>query len=98
MKKSKPLVLNGFEFSELLTTSGLLRLDAAFIDFLRNKDGKHADELLKYREKTLSLSSIELSEWLIQFAVYLEMFLANLFGIKEALDISHLRSTSYEPI
>lgn len=98
MTQTKRLTLNGFEFNELFTTDGLSRLDTAFIHFLKKKNESLADELSLYRSNQLIHTAIERSEWLIALSIHLETFLADFFGIQEALAISQINTTSFHPI
>ena len=80
-----PLVLNGFNFSELFTINGLVKLDTAFLIFLKEKDEVLYNQLLCYREKE-SLKSKEISELIIACGVVLETFIADLFLIKKPVN------------
>lgn len=96
--KNKRLTLKGFTFDELLTTNGLSRLDFSFLDFLKKSEPSLVDELQLYRTNQLTLSAIELSDWLIKLSIYLEKFLAELFDIEYELEASQIKTTSYDPI
>lgn len=96
---AKPsLKLTGFEYIELFDPTGLARLDNAFFDYLKQEDQRLQDQLIAYRENRLTLSQIELSEFLIALAKKLEDFLINLFNIEEAAAIAQARTLSFNPI
>ncbi|RDI42858.1 FAD-dependent oxidoreductase [Aquicella lusitana] len=95
---SSELRLNGFTFSELFHPDGLVRLDQAFLTHLNHHSPDLHDKLLAYRNRTSTLSAIEISELLISCATVLENFLASLFDIEEAVAISQAKTTSHNPI
>ena len=91
-----PLVLQGFNFPELFTINGLIKLDAAFLTFLKEKDEVLCEQLLSYREKKL-LKPKEVSELIISCGAFLETFIADIFSIEKP--VNHLRTiTSKENI
>lgn len=92
------LQLNGFTFSELLTSTGLNRLDEAFLAQLHTKNADLHEKLLAYRNESQVYSMQETSELLISCATILEDFLASLFQIEEALAMAKARTTSFNPI
>ncbi|AJC50631.1 FAD-dependent oxidoreductase [Coxiella endosymbiont of Amblyomma americanum] len=76
-----------FNFSELLTTNGLKKLDTTFLTFLKEKDEMVYEQLLCYRKKEpkfLKLKST--SELIIACGIILESFIADLFLIKTQVD------------
>ncbi|QHG92614.1 pyridine nucleotide-disulfide oxidoreductase [Coxiella endosymbiont of Amblyomma sculptum] len=85
------LILTGFNFPELFTTSGLQKLDAAFLAFLKDKDAVLYEKLLLYRKEGESKSSRSksISELIISCGSLLENFVSNLFSIEK--HIEHLR-------
>mgnify|MGYP003578576919 CR=1 FL=1 len=92
------LKLKGFSFAELLNTQGLQRLDQCFLSQLETEHGHLYQQLLTYRSHPNSSSSIETSEFLIQLAIVLQGFIADLFGITDALAISQTLTISHNPI
>jgi NADPH-dependent glutamate synthase beta subunit-like oxidoreductase/NAD(P)H-flavin reductase len=72
----------GFSFNELYERDGLLRLDAAFLDFLGGGEAELRTQLLAARISTSDLSGKAQSELLIALAPHLEDFIARLFGIE----------------
>jgi NADPH-dependent glutamate synthase beta subunit-like oxidoreductase/NAD(P)H-flavin reductase len=70
----------GIEFGDLYERAGLLRVDAAFRDFLAGADGKLAERLAAARAKPPA--GKEESDLLIALAPHVEDFLARLFGIE----------------
>ncbi len=80
----KNLVMEfGFSFNDLYEREGLLRLDAAFLDFLGEGDAKLRAQLEAVRLSNAGLSGKVQSELLIALAPHLEDFLARLFGIEK---------------
>jgi NADPH-dependent glutamate synthase beta subunit-like oxidoreductase/NAD(P)H-flavin reductase len=72
----------GLSFGDLYERDGLLRVDAAFLDFLRQADAALAGRLENGREAPGSLPVKEESELLVALAPHVEDFLATLFGIQ----------------
>lgn len=95
---TSPFFLKGFTFTELLHPEGLNRLDSSFLVHLKSKNVDLSIKLNAYREGSLALSAIELSEFLIQLAQILEGFLSHLFNIEEEVAISQVRTTTHNPI
>src|SRR3990167_10743499 len=91
---SKTLSLNGFTYHELFHSSGLQRLDEIFLKTLKESDGALHDWLLAYRHGKHTTNLIETSDLLIGCAKILESFLAELFGIEEAVAISQAKTIS----
>lgn len=98
MTSHPALSLNGFTFTELFHSSGLHRLDEAFLAELKQQQPLLHDKLLAYRQSATAFSALETSELLISCATILENFVAALFGIEEALAISQAKTTSHNPI
>lgn len=92
------LQLQDFEFSELLHSEGLNRLDQTFLTALEQKNANLHEKLLKYRENPEFFTAVEISDLLIHWAKFLETFLASLFQIEEALAISQCKTTANNPI
>lgn len=72
----------GFSFNDLYDRDGLIRLDAAFLDFLGESDASLRALLEAARLSATDLSGKAQSELLIALAPHLEDFLARLFGIE----------------
>jgi len=98
MTSAPELRLHQFTFAELFHSPGLARLDQAFITALSQKDASLAEQLLAYRQDAKAFSALEISELLIACAIYLEDFLAELFGIEEAVAIRQAQTLSLNPI
>ncbi len=73
---------DGFSFGDLYERDGLLRLDAAFLDFLGAGDASLRAQLEAARLSPTDLSGKAQSELLIALAPHLEDFIARLFGIE----------------
>lgn len=98
MTSHRALHLDGFTFTELFHSDGLNRLDQTFLTYLKAQDEEAHSKLITYRHANHSFTSLEVSELLIQCAIFLEKFLASLFNIQEAVSISQTKSTSHNPI
>ncbi len=82
---SSPALRFGFAFADLYDRDALVRLDAAFIAFVREPDAALADRLVTARQDPAALAAKAESELLIALAPHLEDFLARLFGIESEL-------------
>ena len=82
------LSLKEFHFLELFTADGLARLDTSFLKFLKSADEVLQAKLLHYRSGAF-LKPEEISELIVECGPILEVFIANLFSIEEA--VSRLR-------
>jgi NADPH-dependent glutamate synthase beta subunit-like oxidoreductase/NAD(P)H-flavin reductase len=72
----------GISFADLYEREGLLRVDAAFLGFLKEADaGLHA-RLLAARGNFVQLKPREESDLLVALAPHVEDYLAKLFGIE----------------
>jgi NADPH-dependent glutamate synthase beta subunit-like oxidoreductase/NAD(P)H-flavin reductase len=72
----------GTSFNDLYDRDGLMRLDAAFLDFLGESDAALREQLETARLAPADIASKAQSELLIALAPHLEDFLARLFGIE----------------
>ena len=72
----------GLEFEELYTREGLIRLDQQFLDYLQQRDLKLFNDLMQLRKDKESLDSKDTSNVLIDIAVILDEFIAELFAIQ----------------
>ncbi|PWT71420.1 MAG: pyridine nucleotide-disulfide oxidoreductase, partial [Proteobacteria bacterium] len=75
----------GLSFEELHEREGLLRVDRAFIDRLREASPALADDLSRARTQPEAFAGKAESELLIAIAPYLEDFIGELFGIEARL-------------
>ena len=74
----------GFEigFGDLYEREGLLKVDAAFVQFLAGADGALKDRLLAARQAPAALPAKAESELLVALAPHFEDFVARLFRIE----------------
>jgi NADPH-dependent glutamate synthase beta subunit-like oxidoreductase/NAD(P)H-flavin reductase len=98
MHPQPDLHLKDFTFSELFHSAGLNRLDQTFLAWLNKENPALHDSLLAYRDPAQPQDPIKTSELLIHCATLLEKFLAELFQIEEAVAISQVKTTSFNPI
>ena len=82
---TSPALRFGFSFADLYDREGLVRLDAAFIAFVREIDAALADRLVAGRNDPASLAAKAESELLIALAPHVEDFLGKLFGVESEL-------------
>jgi NADPH-dependent glutamate synthase beta subunit-like oxidoreductase/NAD(P)H-flavin reductase len=75
----------GLEFGDLYQRDGLLRVDAAFLAYLRAADAGLAERLASARAAPQALARKQESELLLALAPQLEDFIARLFGIEREL-------------
>ncbi len=81
LHRQHPSLAHGFTFNDLYDREGLIRIDAAFREYLGGSDPELRAQLEAARLSTGALSGKAESELLIAMAPYLEDFLASLFGI-----------------
>lgn len=72
-------------FSDLYRTEGLVKLDRLFINYLSTKNYYACQKLQQYRQNN-KLSSEEYSKFIVEFAAYLDNFIAHLFDIEDELE------------
>ncbi len=82
---ASPSLRFGFAFADLYDRDALVRLDAKFIEFVRELDAALADRLVAARRDPAALAAKAESELLVTLAPHLEDFLARLFGIESEL-------------
>ncbi len=75
----------GFAFADLYQRNGLVRLDQQFVQYLREAERALADGLLDARTDPGALTAKSESELLVALAPHLEDYLAELFGIEDAV-------------
>src|SRR5712691_2322097 len=72
----------GIRFDDLYEREGLMRLDQAFLRFLRESDAVLHERLLAARQTPQKLTAKEESDLLVALAPHVEDFLPKLFGIE----------------
>src|SRR5712691_11330001 len=72
----------GIRFDDLYKREGLMRLDQAFLRFLRESDAALHERLLAARQTPQKLAAKEESDLLVALAPHVEDFLPRLFGIE----------------
>src|SRR3989449_1153957 len=72
----------GIRFDDLYEREGLVRLDSAFLRFLRESDSALHARLLAARQAPQKLAAKEESDLLVALAPHVEDFLPKLFGIE----------------
>ena len=88
----------GISFNDLYDRDGLLRIDAAFLDFLGESDATLREQLKAARLIPAELSGKVQSELLIAMAPHLEDFLARLFGIEKQVQALAERHHELAPL
>jgi NADPH-dependent glutamate synthase beta subunit-like oxidoreductase/NAD(P)H-flavin reductase len=90
-----PLALkHGLEFDDLYRRDGLARIDALFVEHLRDGDVELHNRLLTARRDPGALEGKAESELIIGLAPHLEDFIGDLFGI--AAEIAALQARHHE--
>src|SRR5713101_2673328 len=74
---------HGLSFEDLYRRDGLLRLDAAFLNFLGEADAALRHRIEAGRANPAALAKKEESELLIALSPHLDDFIADLFDIQE---------------
>jgi len=72
-------------FAELYSREGLLRVDAAFLDFLSGADADLHARLTSGRAHPEALNAKAESALILELAPYLDRFISQLFGIADAV-------------
>jgi NADPH-dependent glutamate synthase beta subunit-like oxidoreductase/NAD(P)H-flavin reductase len=93
-----PALADGFTLAELATREGLIRLDRAFLDFLREADAALHTRLLAARAAPEGLDAKAEGELLVALGPPAEDFLARLFGIGAELDALARATRELDPV
>ena len=88
----------GFDFTDLYDREGLVRLDGAFLDYLKTGDGALHDRLLATRQDPAALARKQASELMIEIAPQLEDFIGRLFHIEPDLRDLQARHNELAPL
>jgi len=88
----------GLAFEDLYRREGLARLDAAWVEFLKQQDGELARQMLAARADPDALEAKAEAALLIALAPASEAFLARLFGIEESVDNLRAAHAGLEPL
>ena len=94
----RPAMGFGISFIDLYDREGLKRLDAVFLDFLRESDATLNVRITSARLNPAELSGKAQSELLIAVAPHLENFLARLFGIEAQVQSLVARHRELAPL
>ena len=86
----------GLAFEDLYARDGLLRVDAAFLQFLAEADAKLREQLVAARARPPHLK--EESDLLIALAPYVDDFLARLFAIEAEAQALAARHHNFAPL
>lgn len=97
MQASALRLKHQFQFKDLANAEALARLDAIFLQALKDQDPTLHDQIVQYREG-LKQDPIEVSDLILACAPILESFLANFFDIHEALAMSQVKTVANNPI
>ena len=88
----------GLRFEDLSTHEGLARLDAIFLDELRETAPPLRDRLLEARRNPASLAAKATSELIVELAPHVEDFVGTLFGIESELRDLQARHDRLAPL
>ncbi|HSS46610.1 MAG TPA: hypothetical protein VLL03_04245, partial [Burkholderiales bacterium] len=89
---------HGLSFEDLYRRDGLLRLDAAFLNFLGETDAALRQRIEVGRANPAALAKKEESELLIAVAPHLDDFIADLFGIESEVQKLSARHHELAPL
>ncbi|AMV38272.1 Glutamate synthase [NADPH] small chain [Planctomyces sp. SH-PL62] len=88
----------GVSFEELYRRSGLLRLDATFLDYLIERAPDLHARLDQARREPSALEPKRASELIVELAPHVEDFLGRLFGIEAELTALQARHSELAPL
>ncbi len=88
----------GLRFGDLYARDGLVRVDAAFVDFLKTRDVGLHNRLLAARATPDELTGKAHSDLIVAVAPELENFVGELFGIDDALHALAARQGALAPL
>ena len=88
----------GIGFSDLYEREGLVRVDAAFLEFLAGADGALRERLLAARADPAALAPKAESDLLVALAPHFEDFVARLFGIEQEAGALARRHNELAPL
>ncbi len=88
----------GFSFPDLYTRAGLVRIDAAFLQYLAQGDAALAERLIAARARPEAIAKKAESELLIALAPHLDDFTAALFGIAAEVEALSARHAALAPL
>jgi len=88
----------GFSFPDLYSRAGLVRIDAAFLQYLGKGEAALAERLIAARAQPDALAKKAESELLIALAPHLEDFTAALFGIETEVEALSVRHSELAPL
>ncbi|MHB8250805.1 MULTISPECIES: FAD-dependent oxidoreductase [Acidithiobacillus] len=94
------IVLNllNFEYKELFTSEGLVRLDGEFLRILAEKDQTLVEGLQIYRAAGARPADKAQSEFLLRLAPHLEQFVAQLFHLGSEVAALQARTRSHDVV
>ena len=95
---TSPMLGFGIAFADLYRREGLVRLDHAFLDFLREGEAELRARLDHARAYPESLDRKDESALLIEIAPWMEDFIARLFGIEEEVGTLAARHHRLAPL
>lgn len=95
--KMKLELKHGLEFNDLYDDQKLTKLDAIFCSELQKYDSALFVKFQEGRNQRLS-DSIEISKLLIEIALFLELFIADLFQINDQINLLCAKNQRLKPI
>jgi NADPH-dependent glutamate synthase beta subunit-like oxidoreductase/NAD(P)H-flavin reductase len=88
----------GLDFADLYQREGLVKLDAIFLDQLKESAPSLHAQLVEARQQPAALDRKQSSELIIELAPYLEDFIGQLFGIEAELRELQFRHAELAPL
>jgi NADPH-dependent glutamate synthase beta subunit-like oxidoreductase/NAD(P)H-flavin reductase len=92
------VLAHGLRFVDLYERDGLARIDALFVEHLKDADADAYARLMAARAEPDALAAKTESDLLVALSPYLEDFLAELFGIRGALDALRAEHHTLAPL
>ncbi|MCK5361262.1 MAG: FAD-dependent oxidoreductase, partial [Gammaproteobacteria bacterium] len=93
-----PDTIANISFEDLNSITGLQQMDRAFLSYLLESNSTLHNQLLSYRQRKTNFPAIELSEFLLELAPYIESFIASRFDIEAETSARRQKVTDEESI
>ncbi len=89
---------HGFTHASLFEFENLQRLDGMFLARLKTDDAARHEQLLAYRRGNHGFTTLQISELLLACGPVLEEFIGELFGIQDAMHLTHDATLAHGPV
>ncbi len=88
----------GLQFSDLYEREGIARIDALFVDFVKQKDVELYNRFLEARAKSEEIDTKDEGNLMIDLGVYIDDFISEMFGIGSAVEKLKAEHTALDPL